>query len=117
MKTFTIVAATATALTLAACTADEAAAEGLDMTVNGEVEYSIENENFAMEVGPDFAVGDFTIAPRAYASYNNDTNFDFNGVGVEAEYGLNGNVAVYGAIQTDGDFEYDDAQVGVRFKF
>jgi hypothetical protein len=105
------------AATITAFAATGAAAEGLGIGVSGEVEYSVENENFAMEVGPDFEMAGIAIAPRAYASYNSNTDFSFDGVGVEAAYGVSANISVYGAVQTDGDWEYSDAQVGVRFNF
>lgn len=113
MKTFTIAAA------ITAMTVTAASAEGLLGGLGGsaEAEYSIENETFSMEAGPDFSFGGFSIEPRAYASIDADNNFDFDGVGVEAAYGVTRNLSVYGAVQTDGDLEYSDAQVGVRFNF
>jgi hypothetical protein len=104
------------AATITAFAATGAAAEGLGFGGSAEVEYSIENDNWAMEAGPDLALGGISIEPRAYASINNST-ISFDGVGVEAAYGLTANVTVYGAAQTDGDWEYSDAQVGVRFSF
>lgn len=102
------------AATITAFAATGAVAEGLGGSA--EVEYSIENETWAMEAGPDLAVGGIAIAPRAYASIA-DSVISFDGVGVEAAYGLTSNVTLYGAAQTDGDWEYSDAQVGVRFSF
>ena len=94
-------------------------AEGLLGGLGGsaEAEYSIENETFSMEAGPDFAFGGVSIAPRAYASIDTDNKIGFDGVGVEAAYGVTRNLSVYGAVQADGDLEYSDAQVGVRFNF
>lgn len=105
---------TAILATAFALTSTVAMAEGLGGSA--EIEYSIENDNFAMEAGPDLSVGGLAIAPRAYASIN-DSVISFDGVGIEAAYGLTANVTVYGAAQTDGDWEYSDAQVGVRFSF
>ena len=103
------------AATITAFAATNAVAEG-GLGGSAEVEYSIENETWAMEAGPDLAVGGIAIAPRAYASIA-DSVISFDGVGVEAAYGLTSNITLYGAAQTDGDWEYSDAQVGVRFSF
>lgn len=104
------------AATITAFAATGVAAEGMGVGGSAEVEYSIENNNFAMEAGPDLSVGGLAVAPRAYASIT-DSVISFDGVGIEAAYGLTANVTVYGAAQTDGDWEYSDAQVGVRFSF
>lgn len=104
------------AATITAFAATGAAAQGLGLGGSGEVEYSIENKTWSMEAGPDLALGGVAIAPRAYASIT-DSVISFDGVGVEAAYGLTTNVTVYGAAQTDGDWKYSDAQVGVRFSF
>ena len=113
MKTFTIAAA------ITAMTVTAASAEGLLAGLGGsaEAEYSIENETFSMEAGPDFAFNGFSIAPRAYGSVDANNTVHFDGVGVEAAYGVTRNLSVYGAVQADNDFKYDDAQVGVRFNF
>ena len=104
------------AATITAFAATGVAAEGMGIGGSAEVEYSIENQTWAMEAGPDLSVGGIAVAPRAYASIA-DSVISFDGVGVEATYGLTANVSVYGAAQTDGDWEYSDAQVGVRFSF
>ena len=104
------------AATITAFAATSAVAEG-GLGGSAQVEYSIENETWAMEAGPDLTLGGVAIAPRAYASIA-DSIISFDGVGVEAEYSIGtSGLSVYGAAQTDGDFEYSDAQVGVRFNF
>ena len=92
------------------------AALAADVGVSGEVAYSIDNEAFAMEVGPDFYLGAVVVTPRLYASLAS-SDFNVDGVGVEAEYGVTTGVTVFGAIQADADLNYTDAQVGVRFQF
>src|SRR6056300_67900 len=99
------------AATITAMAATGAAAEGFGLGGSAEVEYSIENNTWAMEAGPDFSLAGVAIAPRAYASIV-DSTIAFDGVGVEAEYTIGGGLSVYGAAQTDGDWEYSDAQVG-----
>ena len=113
MKTFLL----ATAATFVLSTS--AFAEGLLGNIGGsaEAEYSIENKTFSMEAGPDFAFGGVSLAPRAYGSVDANNTVHFDGVGVEAAYGVTRNLSVYGAVQADNDFKYDDAQVGVRFNF
>lgn len=113
MKTFLL----ATAATFVLSTS--AFAEGLLGNAGGsaEVEYSIENKTFSMEAGPDLNMNNFAISPRTYASVDADNTISFDGVGVEVAYGVTSNVAVYGAVQSNEDFKYDDAQVGVRFNF
>lgn len=111
----TILLATAATFVLSS----SAFAEGLLGGLGGsaQVEYSIENSAFAMEAGPDLSMGGVMISPRVYGSIDSNQTIGFDGVGVEAEYGVNQNMSVYGAVQADGDIKYQDAQVGVRFNF
>lgn len=92
------------------------AALAWDIGVSGEAAYSVENEALSLEVGPDLAVGGIGLAPRVYGSLDADA-FSFDGVGVEATYGVTSSITVFGAVQSDGDWKYSDAQVGLRFQF
>lgn len=102
--------------TVAAATLATTASANPYLGVSGEAAYSVENEAVALEVGPDLAFGDFAVETRLYATANsNDLTFD--GVSVEAAYGLSNAVHVFGAVQADEDMAYEDAQIGVRFEF
>jgi hypothetical protein len=111
----TILLATAATFVLSS----SAFAEGLLGGLGGsaQVEYSVENSTFSMEAGPDLSMGSVMISPRVYSSIDSNQTIGFDGVGVEAVYGINKNMSVYGAVQANGDIEYEDAQVGVRFNF
>lgn len=113
MKTILLATAATFALTTSVF------AEGLLGGLGGsaQVEYSVENSSFTMEAGPDLSMGGVMISPRLYSSIDSNQTIGFDGVGVEAEYGINKNMSVYGAVQANGDIEYEDAQVGVRFQF
>jgi hypothetical protein len=102
--------------TVAAATLATSAFANPYLGVSGEAAYSVENEAVALEAGPDLAFGDFAVAPRLYATANTD-GLTFDGVSVEAAYGLSNAVHVFGAVQADADMAYEDAQVGVRFEF
>jgi hypothetical protein len=84
--------------------------------VSGEAAYSVENEAVALEIGPDLAFGDFAFEPRLYGSADTD-GLAFEGVSVEASYGLSNAVSVFGTVYADEDMSYEDAHVGVRFEF
>ncbi len=106
----------ATTATLATLTATSALAGPSYFGVSGEAAYSVENEAVALEIGPDLAFGDFAVEPRVYGSADLD-GLAFNGVSVEANYGLTNSVYVFGVVHADADMAYEDAEIGVRFGF
>jgi len=111
----TTILATAFALVATGAIAEETSM--FHIGAAGEVEYSVENENFAMEVGPTFTLGKIGVAPKLLTSV--DTALDFSMVGVEIEgtYGLSNNLELFGEISTDKNLGYEDLKMGVRFSF
>ena len=83
----------------------------------GEVEYSVEGEAFAMEVGPTMTLGNIGVAPKLLTSVDTGMDFNFVGVEIEATYGLSNNLELYGEVSADNDLEYEDLKMGVRFQF
>jgi len=117
MNKFTVLTVSALVLSATAASAEEAGL-GLNFGGSAEVEYSLENETWSMEAGPDLSFGSVSISPRAYSEISPANVISFEGVGVEAEYDIGtSGLSVYGATQTDGDLEYKDAQIGARFSF
>lgn len=104
----------ATAFALAAT---GAVAEGLNIGAAGELEYSVEGENFAMEVGPTVSLGKIGVAPKLLTTVDGDMDFDMVGVEVEATYGLSDNLELFGEVSADKDLDYQDLKMGVRFQF
>lgn len=87
-----------------------------ELSVLGETEYAIEAEAFSVEAGVEYAVGDFTITPLLQMN-DADGDFDFTGAELEAGYAVSKSVTVYGRLEADSDFDYDEAVVGAAFKF
>jgi len=83
----------------------------------GEVEYSVENESFAMEVGPTINMGNIGVAPKLLTSVDTGMDFKMVGVEVEATYGLSDNLELFGEVSADKDLDYQDLKMGVRFQF
>ena len=86
-----------------------------DLAFVGETEYAIEAETFSVEAGAEYAVGDFTITPLAKMDDVNG-DFDFTGAELEVGYAVTTNVTIYGRVEADDDFEYDEALVGPAFR-
>ena len=97
----------ATAATLAmAATASNAADFGL------ATEYAIEAEDFTTTFGVGQAFGSIYMSAEAELI---DT--DFEGVDVGVTYGLTADVSLYGVVEFDDGFEYDEAVVGIALNF
>ena len=108
-----LIVATALALTSTAALAQDA---GLPVPVLGEVAWDVENETLGVEAGTEFYFGDFALAPSALMHYNDADSFNWDGLKVEATYGVTNNFTLFGNVTTDR-FEYENAAVGVRFNF
>lgn len=93
-----------------------AAAQANDLSWVGSTEYAIEAETFSVDVGVEYGVGNFTFAPLLTMDDAGD-NFDFTGAELEVGYAVSANVTVFGRIEADEDFDYDEAVVGASFKF
>lgn len=102
--------------TLATLAATSAYAGPSYFGVAGEAAYSVENKSVALEVGPDLALGDFSVAPRLYSTIDSSA-FTFTGLKVEAEYALTPAVSAFGAVYATDKLNYQDAKFGVRFEF
>jgi len=87
-----------------------------DLAFVGETEYAIEAESFAVEAGVEYGVGNFTFSPLVKLDDAND-DFDFTGAELEVGYAVSSSVNVYGRVEADDDFDYDEAVVGAAFKF
>jgi hypothetical protein len=90
-------------------------AEGLSF--GGAAEYQVEAEKFETTIGTRYAMGDITFSPSVTASYTNADKFTIDGVDFTASYTLTENLAVYGKVEADKDFKYEEATVGVAFNF
>ena len=89
----------------------------LDLGASAEIAYSVENEQVDLNVGPDVFLGSSIIlAPRVNAHWNADDSLTFEGLSIEATYGLGNGLTLFGNVDTN-EFEYSDAQIGVRFQF
>jgi len=111
----TTILATAFALAATGALAEETSM--FHIGAAGEVEYSVENESFAMEVGPTIDMGNIGVAPKLLTSVDTGMDFNFVGVEIEATYGFSNNLELYGEVSADNDLEYEDLKMGVRFQF
>ena len=117
MKTTILAMKTTILATTFALAASGAFAEGLNIGAAGEVEYSVEGEAFAMEVGPTMTIGNIGVAPKLLTSMDSSLDLSMLGVEVEATYGLSNNLQLFGEVSADKDFDYQDLKMGVRFQF
>tara|TARA_B110000977_G_scaffold5760_1_gene8108 strand:+ start:227 stop:583 length:357 start_codon:yes stop_codon:yes gene_type:complete len=118
MKTTILAMKTTILATTFALAASGAFAEGLlNIGAAGEVEYSVEGEAFAMEVGPTMTIGNIGVAPKLLTSMDSSLDLSMVGVEVEATYGLSNNLQLFGEVSADKDFDYQDLKMGVRFQF
>ena len=109
MKTLIIATAMAASLSTSAF------AGGL--TFGGSAEYQVEAEKFETTVGAAYGMGDITVAPAVTLYYTSADELTFDSVEVTVSYTLTENLAVYGTVEADSDFDYQEATVGVAFNF
>lgn len=120
--------AAVSAITLAACAAEEA--EAADFSVLGQtvsigatadVNYETGVEDWSMEFVPSAgwkAWGtDFKISSTFDVLELNTSDEIFEGLDFEAGYELWEGVRAYGEVSTDSDFEFGNTTVGVSFSF
>ena len=98
-----------------------AMAEGIRGYIDGEVEYSLENEKFTSELGYTTALPQGLVL-RPWADFSYDRNvasdtINFDGVNLGISYAVSPALSLYSNISADHDFEYEDTSVGVRFAF
>lgn len=106
----TLVVAAAIALTTTAASAQ-------DLAYVGSVEYAFEAEAVSLDFGAAMNVGNITVNPMLNAEYTSANDLDFTGVTLGVGYALTSNVGLYGSVETDGDFDYEEATMGVSFSF
>jgi len=83
----------------------------------GDVNYAFEAERFESTIGVEVEIVDnLTVTPSAEFSYAADT-FTFEGTNVRADYYMSSNVTVYGTVDFDPDFKYEEVTVGVGLRF
>lgn len=86
-------------------------------TFVGDVSYAFEAEVFTGEFGVEFlVVENFFVTPTATFSYDG-TDFAFDGVNVLGEYRVDRNWAVYGDLELNNDFKYQEFTLGVSMRF
>jgi hypothetical protein len=98
-----------------------AMAEGIKGYVDGQVEYSVENENFTSELGYTMALPQgFVLRPWADFSYDSNVASDtinFDGVNLGVSYAVSPQLSLFSNIGASEEFEYEDAKVGLSFTF
>lgn len=105
-----MIAATA----LVAMTATATYAEEFYWTA--ETEYAVEAGVFTTELGFEYNIEQFYIAPTIKGD-NAGKDFDFVGLEVEAGATITSGVDVYVRLETDNDLKYSETFVGLRAKF
>jgi gamma-glutamyl phosphate reductase len=100
---------------IVAASASTAFADGLRW--GGATEYQVEAEKFETTFGARYTVGAVTLSPTVTAYYTQAEKFEVESVDFKASYTINENLAVYGKLEGDADFNYEEATVGVAFNF
>lgn len=113
MKTFAIAALAALLATTVA------QADGLSFI--GDAEYQFEAERFETNLGLAYELNSWTFIPVLTADYTDANGLDFVGAELTVAYtileGDSANLDAYARVETDADFEYSEAAVGVMFSF
>lgn len=112
----TLIAAAVIAVSSTAALAQDAASPLFPVKFGGEVAYDVENAQVDVEVGPSLTLGQFGLSPTVIAHYNADDSVKWDGIKIEATYEVVPELTVFGNV-TSAEFEYENAQVGVRFQF
>jgi opacity protein-like surface antigen len=98
-----------------------AMAEGNRGYVEGQIEYSVENENFTSELGYTMALPQgFVLRPWADFSYDSNVASDiinFDGVNLGVSYAMSPQLSLFSNIEASEKLEYEDAKVGLSFSF
>ena len=110
MKTTLTTVAMATVLSTAAF------ADSLDIEGFGVAEYELEADVVTTTVGADFGVDRWTFTP-AIALDNDGQDYAFAEAEFTVNYQANDAVNLYGTIETDQDFDYEETTFGVEFRF
>lgn len=86
------------------------------VSVAGSVEYNIETESLDVEVGPTVSVWLVDITPTLNGSYAN-SEFAFDGMDVKVLYPAAYGLDAYVTVSADDELKYNEATVGIAFKF
>ena len=108
MKTLALSAVIATTLATTASAGD--------VFFTGSTEYAIEAETVDLNLGLEVFAGAFTFAPSADFAYV-DEDGTFEGLNLDMSYTLTSNLDAYLELDLDEDVEYQEATVGVAFRF
>lgn len=111
MKTLIIAATIATLGTTVS------AQDSLPFGVIGSAEYAIEAEVFESRLGISYDALGMTFEPILVGTYVSGGNFEFSGAELNAIYSINQNVDLYGRVDFDSDFDYDEFTIGLGFRF
>lgn len=105
--------------TVAALGVTATAAAADELAFIGSLEHAIEADVTELVAGVEYAptaIAGLTVTPTA--TFNNDAqNFDFAGVDLTVGYAVSTNVTTYVEIAADKNFSYQEATVGVAFRF
>ena len=107
------------AAALAETFASAAAAEGWQRpAVIGKTEYNITTEAWAYNAGVEVNVlPGLALTPLAKGTYTTAAGMDFTGAEVNASYVVSPMATGFVTVTTNDKWKYNDATVGVRFRF
>ena len=91
-------------------------AENQNLDVIGGMEYAFEAETFETYVGVEYTYESFVVTPIVVI---NDTSgdFEFDYMELTVAYTFNDNVSAFVRVDTDENFDYNDAYIGVDLRF
>ena len=92
------------------------AAMAEDFSVIGNTEYAVEAAEINTNIGVEVIFGNLIVSPLLNISGSTDS-IGFAGVELNAIYAVNSTMNLYGKIEADDEFGYDEATVGVAFRF
>lgn len=92
-------------------------AAGERPTILGYGEYAVEAETFELGAGAEFIIADRLIITPMVVGFGVSEDFKFDRLEVNASYGINENVDVYGKVETDEDLHHAETTIGVALQF
>lgn len=83
----------------------------------GNIEYAVEADQFETNLGIQYTVNDWVFVPVLTSTYDQVDDLQFEGASVTVVYKATANLDLYGKVSTDNSFDYEEANIGVAFRF
>lgn len=79
--------------------------------------YEFEAETFTTKAGVSYGIDRLTFSTFVEIADTPATDLRFEGMDFRVDYAITDNVTTFGAVETDRDFRYEEATIGVAWFF